>query len=1206
MNYFSHKEVDEEQLRDIINELYNYNIFDFISRVSALNLLPYNQNKSIIFDTLINAILEHKRDDFNGTSIMSSKKFTKIISRGMELQVALRIDPAEMPYIYQVQFYGNHWIFSGINTNCGFILQNFLNVIFKLDNKLNLDYVCKCRDMATFILNTSTKIATNLGYDMDTLGHYSNKNIIFTDSSSMQILINSITINFSNLCDLLPQEDIDILFANFETKSISSDYNFNNYDFFYHPFLKIDDVHAVVLNPSMLSTFLIHYFLKTAKEYNIYNEVIRLYNSYVFNYCRQTLDSLGHKKIDETLLDIELSNSENYKELLLNVCNDGVLYVRFFCDDGIDYEPKNMFALHTINTCEIEKRWEYISSKLEKCAAHRIYQIILINTFGRGISFGFQQEQCSKSLVLSPFELMCVGINERLHKNFISRYVDSKMFCAEPVVDYDSDIYRIALYSKNNYSFYMNDEFDLRTGRLFIGYGDSVDYINEALKKENRQLISFPNDSFLREIVINDNIRNIYCSTTLPPIELLNRYLSVDIWITTPLPSSTEFFNISYSVIDLVTYWLGEMQDTIEKHSFIYDSIEIKMIFEGEAQDYYLENNRNDLPLNNYISINKVENVLYVYWQPESFVNLEGKHNYREKELLLLLLDALSDYSLTPFDKGEINCIFANPLKKKMFSLDYQTHPYIKPIDLDVRKIPVECEDELLNEIGYYFIKEKGLRDSNFDDEMKVNICNDAVSYLYNKLCTVVQQLNSLNLYELVYYDLEKIMYAMMLKQKRFALDVSCYPEKEKELIKETSELNKSSLALKFLIEYISAQPPKGNVILGELDYEYILSICSAIIDWANSSDLFKYKIINSDMGILESGRIGIDKSQIERIAFLNSSANEKRLNNNSNPFVQKFSQENLLSNTPEEIDEAFLDEFGYKFSEFTCCVFEMLNIGDESASDVKRMKRKMICETIAKNLNFEESTVSKILEDLSLSEREDYIKPPKGYKNIDIWPWRFNRRLSFTRRPIICIDGDLLWGNRQLYHCLLFTIDLICNDKLPVKEKGKLKVLMSQLSNYNGNSFNDVVAKRIKDIGLFIVDSKVKKINGKHISSEENNTFGDIDVLVINPKKKKIIVVEVKNFNFSKTPYEMHQEYLKIFCDYGDKLCYISKHKRRVKWIKEHIDDVLVHYKLSGKNWKVDDLLIVNEDIISSEYYHQKQKIMLYSDIDKKAISNI
>ena len=50
--------------------------------------------------------------------------------------------------------------------------------------------------------------------------------------------------------------------------------------------------------------------------------------------------------------------------------------------------------------------------------------------------------------------------------------------------------------------------------------------------------------------------------------------------------------------------------------------------------------------------------------------------------------------------------------------------------------------------------------------------------------------------------------------------------------------------------------------------------------------------------------------------------------------------------------------------------------------------------------------------------------------------------------------------------------------------------------------------------------------------------------------------VVEVKNFGFSKTPYEMHQEYLRIFCDNGDKLCYISKHKRRVEWIKAHIDD--------------------------------------------------
>lgn len=102
---------------------------------------------------------------------------------------------------------------------------------------------------------------------------------------------------------------------------------------------------------------------------------------------------------------------------------------------------------------------------------------------------------------------------------------------------------------------------------------------------------------------------------------------------------------------------------------------------------------------------------------------------------------------------------------------------------------------------------------------------------------------------------------------------------------------------------------------------------------------------------------------------------------------------------------------------------------------------------------------------------------------------------------------------------------------------------------------------------------------------------------------KKKIIVCEAKAFAFSKTPYEMHQEYLNVFCDKKDKLCYLSKHKRRVEWIKNHIDDVIEFYKLEKGKWKIDDIFITNEIIVSNEFYHKHQKIILYSDITPSVI---
>ena len=99
-----------------LNSLNNFNLFDIILRVSALNLLPYNQNKSLVLDKIINDILTYGFDSYNSENLMSMSRFRNLINQYMNSGLALSIDPAEMPFIQRVQFYGDYWILTGINT----------------------------------------------------------------------------------------------------------------------------------------------------------------------------------------------------------------------------------------------------------------------------------------------------------------------------------------------------------------------------------------------------------------------------------------------------------------------------------------------------------------------------------------------------------------------------------------------------------------------------------------------------------------------------------------------------------------------------------------------------------------------------------------------------------------------------------------------------------------------------------------------------------------------------------------------------------------------------------------------------------------------------------------------------------------------------------------------------------------------------------
>jgi hypothetical protein len=168
-----------------------------------------------------------------------------------------------------------------------------------------------------------------------------------------------------------------------------------------------------------------------------------------------------------------------------------------------------------------------------------------------------------------------------------------------------------------------------------------------------------------------------------------------------------------------------------------------------------------------------------------------------------------------------------------------------------------------------------------------------------------------------------------------------------------------------------------------------------------------------------------------------------------------------------------------------------------------------------------------------------------------------------------------------------------------------KFKKLIGKLSDIRGNEFNSVVYQKLNSIDGLIVRERLSKVNGKRITDENGNVLGDIDVFYIVPEKRKIVVGEVKDFSFAKSPYEMDQEYKRIFVD-GEKPCYMTKHKLRVKWIQDHLEDVKKHFGLPNGKWSVRPAMFVSDDIVSNAFYHQKETILVYSQITEKSVKSV
>jgi len=531
----------------------------------------------------------------------------------------------------------------------------------------------------------------------------------------------------------------------------------------------------------------------------------------------------------------------------------------------------------------------------------------------------------------------------------------------------------------------------------------------------------------------------------------------------------------------------------------------------------------------------------------------------------------------------------------------------MKPlVDRNFHKIKSEDENELLDDIGSSVLASGKWTYGIVKDGERSTIANYVVGHLYGLLQKQVKELNPKYLVELVCCDLEKVMYNLMIAQNRHAYDIACYPEKRESILTDFNDLNKTSRALKFLAEYIAACPPEGTKILGEWQYEKLLAICSLAIEWAYKNDLFYYKIFNTPVEILKSDRVGMKQAEFYKLDSINTKVLEEHLNYISASDIREKLENENFPNISEELNTAFLDEYQFSFDDFCNSIFSMISYGDDNSNEVKTAdKNELINWIIENSSNLNSDKVEKVIQHISLTKRADYLKPARPYRSEDVYPWRFNRELSFTRRPVIIRENEVIWGNRQLFHMLKFNMDLIYEGKLKTRGK-KFTALIGKISNKRGDDFNNQVYNKINEIGAFIVDKNLKKINHKNIADENGNTLGDIDVLYIIPKRRLIVLAEVKDFNFSKSPYEMDLEYQKMFVDKEGRKCFATKHKKRALWFKEHLEDVKMHYGLEGDGWSIRDIFIVSEAIISNAFYDAGAMIVVYREITKERLENL
>lgn len=1174
-----------------------YDSIDLIKTFAGLTLLPQNHGKNIRFEELSRRAITN----FNQAKPPIPKA---------ELQIFLNEDypshyledPATNLFTDLVTFYGGDYIiFPGITDGGSYVLSKQLTAIYNWpDSGISEQFRSNCMHASLLILNLSNTIAQRLGYSRYIVEEVEDNLISIPTVARLRELKSAVTFTEGEIQQLLQKNRIaPEALARFILEL--DDPDLQNEHIEESPLLTKPIIHHngeyIIASSATLSYSLVDFIHSQANLSESLQILSNAYHNVIWNYTQLHLSQLSFSAIEIPV--ISENNDPDIREKIYRFDDDKLAYIQYVSTGG---------------EANQERKQQIINNILAQpeFAGHEFMDITLVSSMGRDMFFMYGRTDNSRSIGM-PIHDFDTLVKLKEHTAFDlwkfacardSQIPDSHMFGASFL-----DIFKV--YKENDDSFYVSDDANGVILHVEPGYANSLYQDAKLLSDEHsvQRLI----DGRLANIPVirKDRFAPIYCSIDELSGGDLN--LAVEgfvqpIWVTPNKNSNTiptPARGLYFEMTDSIAYWLWQCQEHIYDDLAVLGTTPLTIKFEFDQEERFNPIERNfvrDPALADHFALALEGNVISITIPPSIIPYLYGADNEGERELIRQLFHGLNQLlsanQFPTIEAARINQIVdqAAPLgvKKKIFILDTSNnllldpsrlaeHRYIQSYDVNaVLNSLVPGLGNLCPPVGD--ITEKAA---------KTKLTRDIViRVLLPKLqATISQYQNEPLLRRLISLNESLIQKREDLRIKtptRIACFVSI-EQQTSDLQENLSKLNQTTIAVRCLIEHLAAEPSTGNKIVSTTAIDELIAIMSAIIDWGSMGDQIEFDFFEIEMGILPSGRIGTEKKLFKEIFDpYHSSKSRENVRDALDTFEQAFPQLNPIegSGVPESLDNVFSQEFGISFTRICEFINDLSIIAyQQPAAYASITRSELFTEINQHDHTFTQDEFDHAMNYLSLTNRGLVKNVPDGYDHFDISPWRFNRRLSLLRKPLVVLDNPdesdnptVYWGFRQLLSSRMYLYDQCTTNRLRVTEEGPVQKTLGKLAQRKGKELVESVLEEVENDQL-VIDSEVP-INTKS-ELKHDKDIGDVDVLVIDISTKTIYSLECKSMAPSRNIKEMIGEVDKLFGSESEK-GWIDKHVERDEWLKNNLDLVGTKYGLDLSGYTVKSFFITQEDMLT------------------------
>ncbi len=1139
-----------------------YDSVDLLSKISALNLVFENQNKNLYTTYLTTYALFNLN---TGKPKASSKTFKSIIMKAHdEAWLSNMVDPSESPFFEFAFLDKEYGVFNGINTSSAFYVNSIIETLLYRENELPIGFKNKALRFikASLVISDSIYKKINISFE-DISEHQYVENIIIP--SNLDMLKSSVFIDKKETLNNLSYEELKNYFlVNIKDKDLDEELK-SELPFYYDsPFIEVDN-NILCIDPTAICYFIKKICINLSREFNCEKEFVIEYNNSVVSSSINLAKTISGISLHNNKIILK-EDTDYYKAFAFNVGTNKSVLLAFACDNStVDPYSKDYKPTHI--DCDLMLRKTLNELDRLGYANKYLYSMIILSSITGTLTYSSNIKFDNPPLIIPACDVPIIQINEsktpyflQCFSNLINNGLGEKNFSM-----IFSMTNLISMISERNYDLYLDDEIRIKDILLNIIPDFIYPYSVKAIAKRYYSVAIFKGINIPIQLIKAEE--NIYFNNPITGfiqnVRLL--YLRLDrtgIWTYSNIDDQNGAL-VSRSVL----YWLNQIRNTLSKHLNFNVYIQIT----NTKKNYEVKKIKDDVCVLNY---------------SDDFISSQSNsNNSNEISIVIEILKCFdlfnNEIALDLYEKSNVEN------KKIIYVLKLSGEQTQKPLNISLLPIKSEkmLESIIDNNIGEFLVNGVSLEFGKLTNPSET--IKRVVEYLYSKFEKELKKFNWKSAVELCYLYVENLMQELSLFQDNMKHQMILYPNQESEIKENYNRINTASVSLRFVIEYLSTIQPEGNENMNEFDMIKVISLSSSIIKWARIDDAFKYGLLEK-AELLKSCRIGFDHSNLNKFNEIVSD-------------VVSFDVSHKLSYNAcniakwpfkKELDDAYKYEHGYTTDDIMRVIAVFLAIGDKQESEIKFISKDEMISFLNKhaNLNLNEDIFLRVVDSISIKKRTVFYD--KNIKPRELHPWKYNRCESLMRKPIVDCENSYLWGNRMTEHLYYHVMQTIYNGKEPSNKTGKMSIntLNGKILEFSGNEFNDKCFEYLSNLMPNIYfDKCVKSINNLKISNGNNETLGDIDLLGIDREKKKIYLIETKNFFYSRDPSELNVEIQEMFIDMPKRKSFLTKELNRVLWVKSHVSDLIKHYKLEEGDWKVRYTFLTNKPLISKEFSNRK-----------------